>query len=179
MDGVRVGNHGLETVFGNLHDFVQGHADLSKVRTLDTTPTISKKLIGRIHTRDAYDQRAVKALMVGLAKRAQFFLLLRVKVTQEGRTGVQQGLLISLATQNQINDVGVAGNQRFLFFTVSLTNRILEGVAQVSDRFERSACPRTFNRPRHSREHGSEGASELCLIKTINCVQVQRTTINQ
>lgn len=46
MDGVRVGNHGLETVFGDLHNLVQGHADLSKVRTLNTTPAISKKLIG-------------------------------------------------------------------------------------------------------------------------------------
>ena len=46
MDGVRVGNHGLETVFGDLHDFVQGHADLSQVRALDSTPAISKKLIG-------------------------------------------------------------------------------------------------------------------------------------
>ena len=46
MDGVRIGNHGLETVFGDLHDFVQGHADLSQVRTLNATPTVSKKLIG-------------------------------------------------------------------------------------------------------------------------------------
>lgn len=46
MDGVRVGNHGLETVFGDLHDFVQGHADLSQVRALDSAPAISKKLIG-------------------------------------------------------------------------------------------------------------------------------------
>ena len=46
MDGVRVGNHGLETVFGDLHDFVLGHADLSQVRALDSAPAISKKLIG-------------------------------------------------------------------------------------------------------------------------------------
>ena len=116
--------------------------------------------------------------MVRLAERAQFFLLLRIKVTQEGRSGVQQGLFIGLATQNQINDVGVPGNQSFLFFTVSLANCILEGVAQVSDGVERSVCPRAFNRPRHSREHGSEGASELCLIKVIYCIQVQRTAIN-
>ena len=133
MDGVRISDHGLETIFGDLHNLIQGHADLSQVRALDATPTISKKLISRIYTRDAYDQRAVKTLVVCLAKRAQFFLLLGVKVTQKGRTGIQQRLLIGLATQNQINDVGVAGNQGFLFLTVSLTNCILEGVTQVSN----------------------------------------------
>ena len=71
--------------------------------------------------------------MVRLAERAQFFLLLGIKVAQQGRTGIQQGLLIGLATQNQINDVGIAGNQGFLFLTVSLTNCILEGVTQVSN----------------------------------------------
>lgn len=50
MDGVRVGDHGLEPIFGDLHNLVQGHADLSQVRTLDATPTVSKKLISRIHT---------------------------------------------------------------------------------------------------------------------------------
>ena len=116
--------------------------------------------------------------MVCLAKRAQFFLLLGVKVTQEGRTGIQQRLLIGLAAQNQINDIGVAGNQGFLFLTVSLTNCILEGVTQVSNRVEGSVRPRAFNRPRHSREHGSEGAGELCLIKAVNGIQIQRTSIN-
>ena len=111
VDRIRIRDHGFETVIGDLDDLVEGHAHFAQVRALNATPAISQELIRRIDARNTDDHRTIEAFAVGLAQDAKFFLLRRVKVTQQGGTGVHQSLLIGLVGQEEVNDIGVGGNQ--------------------------------------------------------------------
>ena len=129
--GVRVGDQLIEAQIGDIDDLAEGETSLAGRGMLDAAPTGFQQVLAIHHVIHADHQRTAKLLAVRAGQGAQLLGLLVRQITDRQVRRIGQGLLVTLAIEDQRHDIRVRRDEFFGLLLRCRQHDVLEGRTQV------------------------------------------------